>query len=63
MPASNTFASVEGFVTRFDVEDDTLAVGAIHISVDNLTFLKERDIIHQEVVDNLAFLKERDVIH
>jgi len=36
MPALNTFITVEGFVTQFDVKDGTLVIGDIHISVDNL---------------------------
>jgi hypothetical protein len=42
MPAPNTFVSVEGFVTR--VDGVTGAVGAIHISVDNLAFLGKANI-------------------
>jgi hypothetical protein len=46
MPAPNTFVSVEGFVTHVDTELEgvTGAVGAIHVSVDNLAFLRKANI-------------------
>jgi hypothetical protein len=45
MPAPNTFVSVEGFVTHVDTELEgvTGAVGAIHLSVDNLAFLRKEN--------------------
>jgi hypothetical protein len=42
MPAPNTFVSVEGFLsilTQFEVEQGSLAMRDIHLSVDNMTFL------------------------
>jgi hypothetical protein len=37
MSMPNSSVSVEGLVTRFDVEDGCLTVSAIHREVDNIT--------------------------
>ncbi|KAI0284111.1 hypothetical protein BC826DRAFT_973491 [Russula brevipes] len=44
MPSANTFVSVKGFVTRFDVAEGFLAVVDIHVLVDNIAFLGKANI-------------------
>ncbi|KAI0287858.1 hypothetical protein BC826DRAFT_1108123 [Russula brevipes] len=63
MPSANTFVSVEGFVTRFDVAEGSLAVVDIHVSVDNIAFLGKANIAPPPDKPGLRFVTCRTVQH